>query len=105
MSPKSCFIGGQTPNPQIVNLFDSLHIEEGVLDNIMTDPFWGGFHEDSHCVSQNADGGGKNQNTECKCADWIDEGPFGFEVDDKSCSEDTWEKKLIKTLKNNCVST
>ena len=89
MSTKSCFICCQTPNSQVVNLLDSLDIKESVLDNVVAEPRGGCFHEDTDCVSQNADCGGQYQNTENESADWINYGPCGLEVDDKSGSENT----------------
>ena len=89
MSTKSSFIGSQTPYSQIVNLLNTLHIEECVLDNVMTDPWWCGLHQDTNGVSQDADGCGQNQNTEYECADWINDIPGWLKVDDKSSSENT----------------
>ena len=40
--------------PEIVDLFNTIHREESVLDNLVADSGRGGFHQNTNGVSQDA---------------------------------------------------
>ena len=41
-------------SPKVVDLPDTVNREKGVLDNTIADSRWGGFHQDTNSVSENA---------------------------------------------------
>ena len=92
MAGQGSLVCGQTPDPQIVDCSDAWNIKECVLDGGVANPHRGGFHDDSHRVLEDGDGGGKNQNTEDEGTNRVNNCPVRLEVYDQSSNKYTLKK-------------
>jgi len=88
MRRKSCLVRCQTPNPEAVDLPDSLDGEEGALDDVVVDVGGGRLQQDAQGLAQDADGRGQHKEAEHEGADWVDDVPFWLEVDHDGGDED-----------------